>query len=614
MEILSLIIAIIALTFALPLKKQVATLKEEVKSIQIAKREKPAEQMREKETLVAKEELPQELLSYVREQTNAGVSESDILNNLLQNGWEKSDLTKAIAYMRGDGAHEEKIAPAEIMPTVDARGRAFVEWIKEDWLMKLGALLFIIGIGWFVTFAFMNNWIGEMGRITLGLITGAAVLALGSWRMRNFKNQGAVLVALGAAVITITAIAARELYGFFTPVSELGIIFLTSAFAAFASVKYRSQSLAALSIVLGHIAPVFVGGIPDTLLAFVYLFVVAVSTLWVAAFTGWRFLAATSLAFFAWYSFTGGIPDNIIILFIFAAMYFAANVAAIIKSEKPTRTDVSTAAGLAILLVVWVLQIVPDVWQSMAIAGWVVLFTIAAFAAFKMSGSKEPLLIYSAIAVGLLGAATAMELSGPALTLAYTFEITALAFATAFVTGSIKYAQQMSLLFLVPIVLSFESINSFASRSSILHDDFFVLFSLSAVLLGLGAFFLTRGGDSQDELSNNGTITSLVFGTLYALALVWLSLHAVYEREIATTVALVFYTILGMTAYISGKMRGIHGLFVAGGVLLGAVVLRLIFIEAWRLDMAGKIVVFLLIGALLVTTAFIGRSRGSNQK
>jgi hypothetical protein len=47
---------------------------------------------------------------------------------------------------------------------------------------------------------------------------------------------------------------------------------------------------------------------------------------------------------------------------------------------------------------------------------------------------------------------------------------------------------------------------------------------------------------------------------------------------------------------------------ISGSVLLGFVVLRLLIIEAWRLDMAGRIFIFLLIGALLVATAFIGRT------
>src|SRR3989344_5222259 len=45
-----------------------------------------------------------------------------------------------------------------------------IEWAKEDWLMKLGALLLLIAFGWLATLAFMKNWIGPPTRITLGIV------------------------------------------------------------------------------------------------------------------------------------------------------------------------------------------------------------------------------------------------------------------------------------------------------------------------------------------------------------------------------------------------------------------------------------------------------------
>jgi len=608
MEILAIIIAIVALISAQSTKVRVVKLEQNIKTTQTSQVKNLTEPAEEKMTTEVKMEHSEELVSYIKEQVGVGVDESDILANLTQNGWKESDVTKAISYIKGEVPAETAVDRTAFV----ARENAFMEWIKEDWLMKLGALLFIIGIGWFVTYAFMNNWIGEVGRITLGLLSGTAVLALGAWRMRSFKNQGAVLIALGGAIVVITTIAARELYEFFTPISALGIIFLTTVFAAFSGVKYRSRALAAMAMVLGYVAPLLVGGIDDKLTFFVYLFVVSASILWIAAFTGWRFLATTSLAFVAWFSLTGGTPDSIFILFIFAALYFATNIAAVIKSGKTNQADVVTAAGLSILLVFWILAVATDVWQSLLVAGWAVLFVLASFIVFKVTEKKELVFIYSGIAIALLGVATGMELSGAALVLAYIYEIAALVFGTALIAGS-KRAQGMSVLFIVPIALSFSSLSSSAWNSGVLHKDFFVLFSLSAVLLGLGTFLLTKKDTSQNPSSKDGVMVILAVGALYALILLWLSMHALYDREVATTIALVIYTILGIAVYLRGKIRDISALRITGGVLLGFVVLRLLLVEAWRLDMTGRIFIFLLIGALLVGTAFIGRSRNSKK-
>src|SRR3989344_8664376 len=58
----------------------------------------------------------------------------------------------------------------ESMLTSQAGFDRFVGWIKEDWLLKLGAMLLLIAFGWLTTYAFLNNWIGPMGRIALGII------------------------------------------------------------------------------------------------------------------------------------------------------------------------------------------------------------------------------------------------------------------------------------------------------------------------------------------------------------------------------------------------------------------------------------------------------------
>ena len=64
-----------------------------------------------------------------------------------------------------------------------------VAWFKEDWLLKLGALLLLFGFGWFVTYAFLNNWIGPVGRITLGIVAGVGILLLGWWRIQTYLRQ-----------------------------------------------------------------------------------------------------------------------------------------------------------------------------------------------------------------------------------------------------------------------------------------------------------------------------------------------------------------------------------------------------------------------------------------
>ncbi|MBI4021961.1 MAG: hypothetical protein HY372_01255, partial [Candidatus Andersenbacteria bacterium] len=51
-----------------------------------------------------------------------------------------------------------------------------------------------------------------------------------------------------------------------------------------------------------------------------------------------------------------------------------------------------------------------------------------------------------------------------------------------------------------------------------------------------------------------------------------------------------------------------------GAVLLGFVVLRLLFIDVWKLALTGRIITFFLVGALLVSTAFLGRRHAARPR
>ena len=56
------------------------------------------------------------------------------------------------------------------------------------WVNRIGVLTLIIGVGCFFQIAIDNQWIGETGRVALGVLAGLATLAAGDmlWR-RNQK-------------------------------------------------------------------------------------------------------------------------------------------------------------------------------------------------------------------------------------------------------------------------------------------------------------------------------------------------------------------------------------------------------------------------------------------
>lgn len=143
-----------------------------------------------------------------------------------------------------------------------------------------------------------------------------------------------------------------------------------------------------------------------------------------------------------------------------------------------------------------------------------------------------------------------------------------------------------------------------------IHKDFFVLLVLGLTLLGLGAFFLWRVKEIEDKKPQRLNATLLIAGSVYAYVLLWLSLHAgLLNNNTATTISLIIYTIIGLIAYFYGLTNKKKGLRLYGGVLVGFVVGRLLLVDVWNMESAGRIITFFLIGTLLVSTAFLAKKQ-----
>lgn len=530
-----------------------------------------------------------------------------------------SAVSQTAASTQSVGAHASPQQPNQVR-SEDLWSHKIVEWLKEDWLLKLGALLLLIGFGWLVTYAFMNNWIGPMGRIALGLIAGTAILAFGSWRMEKYVNQGGIFLALGSTVILLTTFAAREIYDFFTPLTALAVMFLSAAFTALASVRHKTQALAMISIILAGIAPLLTNSpSQDYVSLYWYLLVIICGIIWITIITGWRALPLAALILFTFYSIPhlslyaryASIDRASLLPFEYAvaAILFIVTMLTFLKrKDSELGLDMVTAAGNGMLLLWWILAAAPREWRSMIIVAWMMVFIVGAFVVYRITKARQPFYIYAAVGITMLASATAVQWHGRTLVIAYAVECVAIALATYLVTRNVRAAERTSILFAVPVFLSLTSFSSSAWRLKVFHADFAVLFIMGVFLLGMGMWFREMYHRLPDSPKERWYPTLIIAGSIYAFGLLWLSLHAgIQKNDTAVTMALFIYTLVGLLTYFYGKFKSRRIVQYYGGVVLGLVVLRLLAVDVWGMALAGRIVTFFLVGAMLMGTAFVGR-------
>ncbi len=553
------------------------------------------------------------------------IVKGEVSNAVINSSQTKTEIPKSPETMLANRLEKVDLFVPKNNMQSDNSGK-FVAWLKDDWLMKLGAFLFIIGFGWFVSYAFANNWIGPIGRISIGIFAGIAIMSFGFWRMMKYPSQGAIFMALGAGMAMLTIFAGRSIYGFFTPVSAVAFDFIIISFIAFASYKFNVQYLAFLAQILAYVTPLLAVGQTNSVFLFSYLLFISIATLGLAAVTGWRNLISTSLLFVGLYSlpyiFAGGYSggsmyfnDAPLILnfsYIFSLLYlFSGMVAVINKGVQDVQNEIVLAVLNGLFLFFWIYNIAPTEWIVLIFSFWAALFTISAFVAFYLSSEKAPFYAYGSVAVAFIGAATAVQLDGAILVIAFITEISLLVLSVLLLTKNTKAIFNTSMLFVIPAVMSLSSIARYSSSQEIFTQEFFVLFLMAVALVCTGRLISDSLDQEKNETIVNYAGAMVVFGTLYIVYLIWQMLHIwiISSPDMATLASLVIYTIFGLLAYFAGLYGNDMARRTYGAGLLGFVVVRLMIVDVWHMDLFGRVITFFAIGILLMSTAFLTKKK-----
>lgn len=64
----------------------------------------------------------------------------------------------------------------------------YEKFIGENLFGKIGILIFVIGVGFFVKYAIDKNWINETFRTVLGFLTGAVLLVVAERLQRSIVH------------------------------------------------------------------------------------------------------------------------------------------------------------------------------------------------------------------------------------------------------------------------------------------------------------------------------------------------------------------------------------------------------------------------------------------
>ncbi len=213
--------------------------------------------------------------------------------------------------------------------------------IGSHWLNRIGISAVLIGVSYFLKFAFDNNWIGPTGRVSIGLLAGIAVIVWSeSFRARGYKIFSYSLKAVGVGVLYLSLWAAFQVYGLIpSAVAFLAMAIVTASTAALA-IKQDAEILAAIALTGGFATPLLLStGQNREIQLFSYVALLSAASVALVAFKPWRRLlvlsyAGTLVLYIAWYA-NYYHRSEFTVTFAFATIFFAIFAVAPLVSKAP---------------------------------------------------------------------------------------------------------------------------------------------------------------------------------------------------------------------------------------------------------------------------------------
>jgi uncharacterized membrane protein len=179
-----------------------------------------------------------------------------------------------------------------------SRGGSAELAVGQKWLLGIGVLILIIGIGFFLKYAFDQQWIGPAVRISIGFIGGLALLLGGSvCRRRHLRGLDIGIGAVGLGTLYLTSYAACQVERLLPGSLALVLILLTTAIGVCLAALWASQALAILTFLGGYLAPLlFASAQFDPGLFLGYLLILTVGGQILAYAKDWRQLYSSAAA------------------------------------------------------------------------------------------------------------------------------------------------------------------------------------------------------------------------------------------------------------------------------------------------------------------------------
>ncbi len=420
-----------------------------------------------------------------------------------------------------------------------------------QWLGKIGILAIILGVSFFLRWAFVNDYIGETGRVIIGIIGGIAFVAVGQFLRKKYLVYSDIVSGGGIAILYLTIFAAFAYYHIIqSSAVAFSLMFLITALSVTLSVLGGTQQLAVLGIAGGFLTPLLIS-VPGNNFGELmgYLVILDLGILGVAIFKKWTRLnllgfigtVIWSGIWFGRFYTHAQLSQVFLVLTIFFIIYLIAGIVHNVLWKKESKGEdfflITFNAAFYALASYVILN--PEYHAVMGFFMFflAVFYFLMAFIAFRMNPEDKTLNLYlPGIAIVFLTLAMPIQFSGKWITLAWLAEAALLTAA-----GSVVRRHSMNLfgigVFAVGLVRFFAfdvNVRDILAYTPIFNSRFFLAAAAIAVAYYMGYTFAQHLGNGDDKGRKEGAVALFIVANLLSLFIVTIEINTHYQRSLFT--------------------------------------------------------------------------------
>ena len=416
--------------------------------------------------------------------------------------------------------------------------------IGSHWLNRIGIAALLIGVSYFLKFAFDNNWIGPAGRVTIGVLAGIAIVVWSErFRRHGYQIFSYSLKAVGIGILYLSLYAAFQIYSLVP--SGMAFVMMLAVTAATAVMAWTQDAeiLAAFALIGGFTTPLLLStGQNREVALFSYVVVLDLGALALVILKPWRRLlvlsyAGTLLLYIGWYtSFYS--RSQLRLTVGFATLFFAIFAVAPLLARPATKGRLSDAVPPLVAVVNaagYFLQIYfmfeeidskDTAWFALALAAvYIFLSRQARARAASPEATRTVDLLHLALAIGFITVSIPIRLDAHWVTMGWFVEAAVLLWVADRVHSELLNVFAVGALVLgVGRLLVID--NFYITRP--LLNNRFVTYAVAIAVLGAVAGYASR---RKDQTARSVAAAAVVALNLLALRSLSLEVADYYTQQ-----------------------------------------------------------------------------------